>query len=365
MTDDTRDTQPEGALGPETAPEPQAAPPAESSAPVDRVALEPSATTPQAPPATQAPPGEMPPHLEAAYRKLSRRALVAVTLVLLIVFASAGYIGTHAISRRFEGARKLDEAQRLLERADTVVIALDEVVRGQLSADLAERAGAIRSDLPGATEDLKRAIDLIDQANDSVTENEQKSSMLLRDAAVARLDMLGPADAILEANAKAGTSLDPAKQGWALVLSAEKTADEAVAEYNKLTKESVTKSGQLSAQADAKLKDARSYFSEAATAFPEAGFDKYLAFIDGKIALIGISQQSNAAWLAGRVADANALIAAYNTEEQKVIVAAKALPATPANAVADAYERLVKAKTDAYFEARKAATKADAALDSY
>ena len=246
-----------------------------------------------------------------------------------------------------------------------MILDLDEVVRGQLSPVLAEKANAVREQVPGARNALEEAIVLIGEAHDSVTDDEQESSQLLAAAASARLKMLRPADAILTANAKAGRALEPAKQGWALVLAAEKVADEAVQEYNRLTKEGVTKSSQLSGQAEDTLRNGRAYFSEAATAFPEADFKRYLAFVDGKIGLLQISKQSNAAWLAGKLPEANAIIARYNTEEQTVIAIATTLPSTPGKAVADAYDRLVAGDTKEYFDAREEATKADAALDRF
>lgn len=309
--------------------------------------------------------GELPPHLEAEYRRLSRRMLVSVTVIVVIVFAASAYIGTKAISRRFDGARKLDRAQQLVKAADTVVIDVDDVVRGQLGPDLAAKATAVNAQVPEARRSLEEAIRLIDAAYGGVTENEQEAANLLRAAAEARLAMLEPASPILVANAKAGQAIEPAKAGWVLVLQAEKLADEAVVEYNRLTKEGVTKASELSTQAADALRNARAYMSEAATAFPEADFQRYLTFIDGKIALLQLSAKSNAAWLAGKPAEANSYIKQYNTQEQGVIAIAKTLPTTPSEAVAEAYDREVTEASKTYFEARKAATKADAALEAY
>ena len=308
---------------------------------------------------------ELPPHLEAEYRRLTRRMIVSVTLLVVVVFAASAFIGTRAISRRFDGARKLDRAQQLVKEADAVVLDVDEVVRGQLGPGLAEKATAANAKVPGAQRSLEEAIRLIDSAYGSVTEDEQRGSRLLRAAAAARVEMLKPAGPILVANAQAGRAIEPAKQGWVLVLQAEKLADQAVVEYNRLTKDGVTKASQLSTQAVNALGNARVYMSQAATSFPEAGFSRYLDFIDGKIALLQLSMKSNAAWLAGKPAEANSFIKQYNAKEPSVIAIAKTLPETPSKAVVDAYDREVGQYSKAYFEARAAATKADAALDSY
>lgn len=307
----------------------------------------------------------LPPDVEQAYRRLSRRAVIVTSLIVIVVLTAAAFIGTNAISRRFEGARNLDTALDLLEQADEVVLDVDEVVRSEVSTALAQRATQLITRLPGTRRDLERAERLISGAMDSVTEDEQRRARLLRGSVLARLEMLDSADAILDANIKAGLSLAPSQDGWTHVLAAEKLADESVREYNKLTQASVRRSSRLVSQATSRLKRASPYFSQAATAFPEAGFDKYIDFIDEKVALLALSEQSNKAWLAGNVAAANAAIRRYNTKEKAVLALATALPPTPGRAVASAYEALAGEATKDYDAARKKATEADARLDAF
>jgi len=305
------------------------------------------------------------PEGEAAYRRASRRAVLVAVAVVVVVFAAAGVIGTKAISRRFEGARNLDKATRLLEEADAVVLDVDEVVRAEASPEISSRARKLLERVDAAELDLEQVVSLIDRSLPYMTENEQEQANLNRAAAVARLEMLDPARTILEASAKAGDALEPSRAGWDLVVSGEKLADDSVRQYNRLTKASVAASSRLAKQAEDKLRSARPFFSEAATAFPEAGFDRYTSFVDAKISLLSLSRRSNTLWLAGKVAEANAAINRYNAAEKKVIALGAALPESPGAAVASAYERLADAATKEYFAARERATKADAELDAY
>ncbi len=306
-----------------------------------------------------------PPHVEQAYRRLSRRAIVFTSVIVVVVLAAAVFIGTNAISRRFEGARDLDRALVLLEEADEVVLDVDEVVRSEVSTSLAKQADELRGKLPGARRDLKESERLISDAMEKVTEDEQRRARLLRGSVQARLEMLESADVILDANVKAGLALAPSQEGWTLVLAAEKLADESVREYNRLQQASVARSTRLATQATTRLRAAAPYFSEAATAFPEGGFDRYVAFIDGKVALLALTRKTNNAWLKGDIAASNAAVKSYNTKEQEVLALARVLPATPGKAVSDAYDRLAGEATRRYDAARKKATEADARLDAF
>ena len=269
----------------------------------------------------------LPPHVEQAYRRLSRRAMLLMSVIVIVVLVAAGFIGSSAITRRLKAAREIDRATRLLEQADTIVLDIDEVIRAEASPVMAERARALLDKMPSTVSDLKEVERLIDDAMGKVTEDEQRKSVLLRAAASARLEMLEPAKPVLDANVKAGLALEPAQDGWGIVLAAEKLADQSVREYNKLTTESVRRSSNLAAQAARELSRSRPYFSQAATAFPEAGFDRYLAFVDAKIALLALSRRSNSAWIAGKIPEANADIKKYNAQEKVAVALARALPA--------------------------------------
>jgi len=294
----------------------------------------------------------------------SRDRLIWTVLVVLgvVVLAIAGTLGWGVMSDRLESAKKLDSATVLVESADRAVIAIDEVVRAELTAEVGRKARELEPTVAPAKRQLEDAVALVDAAYPHLNDTERRRAKLLRTTANAKTQMLEQAPTILSANAKAAQAQPLAEDAWARTLAADKLADSAVASYNKLTKAGVQASAVNNAKAEQGFKEARDLFSQAATAFPEAGMDRYIAYVDQKLVVVSISRKSDAAWLAGKPAEANALIATYNAADAKGVAMAKALPASPATAIADAYKAMADAATEAYFEARKRASAADQEL---
>lgn len=309
-----------------------------------------------------APPPPAPPTTATAgARPPRRRNWLWVVAVLIVVAALGvgGFLGYRQMTSQRVALDRLEKATTLVERADGVVLDVDEVVRSEVSAELGAKAAELLDETPDAREDLTQAVDLLEDAVPDLPVQDAEEAVALRASAQARLAMLDDADVILDANAKAAAALDPATRGWGLVLEAENLADSAVAEYNKLTKDAVAKSKQITEQAETKLRDAKTLFEEAGDAFPDADFSAYITYIDGKIAALAISKQANDAYLADKPADANTLSTKYNDAEKKLVTQANALPSSPAQVVADAYTSVAGEPTDQYMAAREQATAAD------
>lgn len=294
-------------------------------------------------------------------RKLIYWLIGAVAVAAL---GAGGFFAYQGLTARQAADSELDRAITLVERADSVVLDVDEIVRAEIDTELGERAEDERGEIPGAVEDLEAAIELIDNALEDLADDRYAEARALRESAEARLAMLEPADTILEANVKAARALVPATDGWDQILEGESIADDAVAEYNKLTKESVTESKKLSEQAEAKITDGKAKLEEAVEAFPEADLAAFVEYATTKLANLEISQKANEAFLDGKNSDANKLSSEYNDAENKLVEQAKGLPASPAAAIAEAYESVAGTATTDYFEARQMATDADADLNS-
>lgn len=321
----------------------------------------PAATDPQlaAPAATAAPERD-----PAVYR---RRRWVAIVLLALLGVGLVAFalLGVRAFSSRMDAARKLDDATQLVQDADKIVVEIDEVVRAKVTPDLAEKARGAAERVDGAKSMLDEAVALVDKASPDLNDDERERAALLRDTAEARLAMLEPAPAILKLNSEASSAMPLADSAWKSALAADDFSDKAVASYNKLTKAGVTQSQKLNKRAGSELADARDQFDGAERAFSAAPFEQYLAYVDARIALNKLSQQSDAAWLKGDITKANSLIATYNTEDRKAVELAKQLPGDPGAAIAKAYEDSSKVQTDAYYAAREAALVADRKLREY
>jgi len=344
--------------------------PGEGAAPplADGAAAAPSEGDPTLP-ATEADaaqePAKRPTRREArAGREGGRRRwlLIAGGVAGVALLVLLGLVAYRMLSSQVGAAKSLDAAAVLIEESDSIVVQVDAVVRSDVTTGLAETANVALARVPEAQWQLKDALDLIAQAEKRGSRSDKARAELLAQAANSRLEMLAQGPVILTLNAKASDALPPARTGWETLLAADKTSDEAVAAYNKLTKSGVNQSSKLNKRAATELAKARALFVTAESVFPEAGFDLYIAYIDTRIALNQLSQESDTAWLNKDTIKANEIIARYNTMDRTGITQAQALPSSPENAIADAYEKAAQAATNAYYNARDAATAADEAL---
>jgi hypothetical protein len=288
--------------------------------------------------------------------------MIVIAVVAVLAIALLGMVGYRMVSSQMGAAKQLDAAAVLVEEADSIVVQVDSVVRSDVTTGLAQTANTAAARVPEAQWQLKDALDLIGTAQKRGSARDKERADLLASAAQARLDMLEQAPVILTLNAKSSDTLPLARTGWEAVLAADKTSDSAVAAYNRLTKSGVTQSSKLNKRAAGELARAREQFVKAEALFPEAAFESYVAYIDTRITLNQLSQQSDAAWLKKDTRAANEIISRYNSLDQTGISQARALPASPEQAIADAYEKAAQAATNSYYEARDAATAADEAL---
>lgn len=321
-------------------------------------------TNPSVPPqATPMPSGR--PHRRRRARAVARggRGRIIAVMVLAVILCVAAIVwGYRILTARIEAAERIDAATALIEDADAVVVQVDSVIRAKVTPELAEGASNAAQRAPEAKADLQRAVRLLDEARPQGSDDDRVRVDLLVRAASARIDMLDQAKGILDLNVAASEALPLARDAWDGVLAAAKLSDQAVSSYNRLTKAGVQASNKYNKQAAAQLAEARTRFAAADKLFSQAPFQQYLLYVDARIRLNNLSQQSDTAWLKGDVKRANDVAKTYNSEDKKAADLAKQLPVSPDVAIAEAYERTAKAATDAYYSARDTATEADAAL---
>lgn len=258
----------------------------------------------------------------------------------------------------------LADASGLLSQAEPAVLAVDQAVRSEVTTAAAEAASQALERLDPAIRKLEEARAAVARARQRLSERDRPLADALDEAIEARLQMLERARPVLEADVAVARALVPAVEAWTLVGQAEKMADEAVASFNKHTKEGVQRSTKLTTDADALLARARSSLESVTAGFPEADMGPFISYVDAKRALLAESRKIDAAWLSGKVAEANAMLSAYNAKEKQVAEQAKRLPGTPSSVLAEAYKRAVEADVTTYFEARERARTADAKIRS-
>ncbi|MDI6712902.1 MAG: hypothetical protein QMD96_06660 [Anaerosomatales bacterium] len=295
-------------------------------------------------------------------RPRGRRTLL---LALAVVALGAGALFVARVLSQATGARgMLADASGLLSQAEPTVLAVDQAVRSEVTTAAADAALAALEKLEPSIETLNEAKSVVARARQRLAERDRPLADALDEAIAARLEMLERARPVLEADVAVAQALVPAVEAWTLVGQAEKMADEAVASFNKHTKDGVQRSTKLTTDADALLARARSNLETVTAGFPEADMGPFISYIDAKRALLAESRKIDATWLSGKVADANAMLGAYNAREKQVAEQAKRLPGTPASVLAEAYKRAVEADVTAYFEARERARSADAKIRS-
>jgi len=298
----------------------------------------------------------------AGQRVFERAPWLGYAIAAVLVVAVAGFLAYQGFTTRLDSARKVDTATALIEEADVIVVQVDTVVRSEVTSTLAEPARIAATQVPTGVEQLDRAIKLLETGRGGNTTDGQRRGDQLLAAARARRAMLEQAPEILRLNAGASDALVPARDGWNKVIAADAKSDRAVTAYNRLKKDGVLQSRKLNREVAAELAAARTLLETAEGLFPEAPFEAYVAYVDARIALNRLSQQSDAAWLKGDLKQANSLTSSYNVQDAGAIAQARALPETPEKAIADAYEAAARAATDAYYTARDAATDADKEL---
>lgn len=312
------------------------------------------------------PNAETAPTRDAAASKSSDARIAGRTVLTLVlgslVIALLVFVGYRFFEDRLAARRDLAEALDLVKEADSTVIAVDEVVRSEIITSLAKKADEASAQVPPSVSDLEKALTLLFGARESLAQGDRQVADALRTAARARLEMLEQAPLILDTNARAARAIEPAKKGIESLLISENLAEQAVEKFNLQTKEGVTASSQLTAEALAAAKAAIASFEEAEKEFSEAEFETFIEYANGKKALLEQSEAIDAAWLAGDLAKANSLVEAYNAKDAEVSKLGEALPESETAPIAAAFDKLTTEAVEVYLEARKTAADADEQL---
>lgn len=292
----------------------------------------------------------------------TRGIWIAIAIVGVAVLVLAGVFGYGVVTKRLDGAKGIDRAQALIQQADVTVIKVDRVVAAEVTTESAAQAAEVTPTISAASDKLAEAVRLLGAARASATEDEQERADLLSETAQQRIEMLKQAPTILDTMVKASSARALGADAWQRASSAEQYSDQAVELFNKLNTTAAKQSAELDVKAKADYVAARDLMGKAQAAFPEAKFAAFLGYLDAKIAQVDVSKQATAAYLAGDTARANSLATSFNTEDKRLVEVAKTLPTSTGEVVAEAYDQVTKAATDAYYAARDKATKADTSL---
>ncbi len=293
---------------------------------------------------------------------LPRRGRAALMVLLAVAIGVAAVVGWRVIQERRAAVSELARATSELEKVDVVVADIDAAVSAPLRSGLETRAADAQSRVSEAVRGLSSVISAAERVSTRLDPERQERARLVGEAARARMEMLDAAPVVLAASIQALKAMPTAESAWARVVKADEISRRAVRSYNKHTRAGVRESKRLNTQAAGELSDARAGLVRAANLLPEAKLAPFVSYVDARIALNKLSQRSDAAWLDGRLADANAAIREYNDKDKRAVEQAKALRSTPVDAIGEAHREAVKEALADYNAARARATAADAKL---
>lgn len=282
-------------------------------------------------------------------------------LIALAVFTAFGALAAYGFqwvsaNERISDARKdVESAARLLDVAEEDLLVVDGVVQADVSSEIATRATEAVVLASEVATELADAIVMIERGMPDLPEADRPLAQALLDSAEARATMMEEAPAILEAGVKAAHAITHADQALEELKVAEDLSAQASAEFNKHTQVGVRASSDASAKAEQRLGAARSQLASATVEFPTVDYTAFTAYIDAKIALVGMSKEIDQLWLAGKIAESNTKLSAYNARDAEVVAMAKALPGSIRDPIADAYKAETEEAVGRYFTAREKA----------
>lgn len=290
----------------------------------------------------------------------SRPIVILIVVVVVMLVAAVGIVSWQKYQRIVEARDCVAQAVELLQSAEDDIVIVDEAVRADVSSEIATSSLEASALVEEARADALAAASLIASALPELPEDEIAHARALKASAEARAEMMLYAPPILEANVKAARAIPPADDAISAITSAEDLIAKAATEFNKHTATGVKQSSTYLGQAETNLRAAESLLASAAAAFPEADFSAFVEYVKAKQELVASAQEIDALWLAGKITESNAKLAAYNKRDTEIAEMAKKLPESVRDPIADAYEALTQQAREAYFSARERALEADA-----
>lgn len=283
---------------------------------------------------------------------------VIIAVAVIAVFASLvvyGFRWVTANERVRDARNEVESAARLLDVAEEDLLVVDEVVQADVSSEIATQAAEALVLASSVATELADATSMIERAMLDLPESDLPLAQALLDSAAARATMVDEAPAILEADIMAAGAILLADQALEEIKAAEAHAAQAAVEFNKHTQAGVRASNDASVKAEERLTAARSLLASATVELPGADYAAFTAYIDAKVALIGISKEIDQLWLAGKIEESNKRLAEYNARDTEVVAMAKALPESVRDPIADAYKAATEDAVSRYFAAREVA----------
>jgi hypothetical protein len=266
------------------------------------------------------------------------------------------------IQGRLHAAEQLRQAEAMLVPARQTVVRIDNTVNTQLSAEAEPSVPSVVTEILVARRELTTAIKLIDEAMPHLTTQERARAEAMRVAASARLAMIKVAPSILIASVNAVQAKELGDRAWRLTKEATRREDQAARAYESKVAARVEGASVTMGTTILQLAEARRLYSQAASAFPDAGFERYVAYVDLRSGRAKLMQNAALRWLANESDMGRTAYSLYRSGGQKASSALAALPPAPGNATGAGFRKVAGTAADTYERERKRANEADKLL---
>lgn len=316
---------------------------------------------------------------EVARRKSQRkrRRLVALAAGMAAAMVVAGLLGTVGYS--FLQAQKalrgdLGVALSDIQRADEAIIPMDQLVAARINEGVSQGDAeavsteweALQPRIDQALVDLAQARQDVEAVQSKLVDARDKEAATRALVAVnARVNMIEAARDFMAVAVPARRAQQSAELAWSQTLEADAQARDAVAALGTMTKETVSDSMAKSEQALAGFTAARDALGAAASAYPEADFSSFVAYLNLRIDAQYAAIASDKAYLERDKATMNDQNARYNDLDAQAVEAARALEGDPTGVVGPLYTAAAADTAAAYSSERLQAGDADAFLRDY
>lgn len=300
-------------------------------------------------------------------RRLRRAAAVALSVCACCLLAGSGALWlANEYECEQERLATLDRAFDEMEKADALILSMDDAVMADASELSFDDMDAVRSGIDDADMHLNAACAFAEDAASSLKdETAAEAAGRVGVSADARRRMMQYAAALLTADREAKAAVDAAQECWSLVLEADGHMKRAASLVADTTTENIDASQESTDEAAALLSQAQGRLDDALRECPSADFSALSAYIAKRIEQNEYASSSNRAIRVQDKATAESWNDRYNRADAEAIELAAALPAKPAQPVLDALDAQTAETRSLYADARKRAAESDAFIRDY
>ncbi len=300
-------------------------------------------------------------------RRKGRRILIACVLAGALVLLG---VGVYLYQRNLSGHAALDQSLDLVQEADITVVALDQSIDANVTADTVDSLTGLVAQRDDATSKLDQARDLAAQAQGSLVRSSERD--IASEALMgidARVDMLTGGTQILQDGIDAYQAAALFSQAWDLIIDANSNIRSSVSDASSstsATQAAAAESARATATTAADdLTKAKGLIDQAQSTYQAADFSALLAYVSAKQGAVTAQLAVDDALAQGDATSLASAVDAYNAADAAAVQAATALPSDPTTIVTDAYASQVDSLHTDYLSARERAAASDVYIRDY